>query len=85
MMTWAALGSMWMDVGRCTPSGSSAPSSPTAPANTAVVAVLGVATHTSAILSLLLLAIEVAAYLQGWNLEEVASLPAVDGLFAAPP
>ncbi|EEC67735.1 hypothetical protein OsI_35240 [Oryza sativa Indica Group] len=28
---------------------------------------------------------QVAAYLQGWNLEEVASLPAVDGLFAAPP
>jgi hypothetical protein len=54
---------MWMNVGRCTPSGSSAPSSPTALANTAVVAVLGVAAHTSAVLSLLLLAVEVAAYL----------------------
>nr|AAX95095.1 hypothetical protein LOC_Os11g06360 [Oryza sativa Japonica Group]ABA91663.1 hypothetical protein LOC_Os11g06360 [Oryza sativa Japonica Group] len=50
-----------------------------------MVAVLGVAAHTSAVLSLLLLAVEVAAYLQGWNLEEVASLPAIDGLFAAPP
>lgn len=27
--------------------------------------------------------VEVAAYLQGWHLEEVASLLAVDGLFAA--
>uniref|UniRef100_A0A0E0BBA8 Uncharacterized protein n=1 Tax=Oryza glumipatula TaxID=40148 RepID=A0A0E0BBA8_9ORYZ len=34
-------------------------------------------------LSLLLLAVEFAAYLQGWHLEEVALLLAVDGLFAA--
>jgi hypothetical protein len=39
--------------------------------------------RVSLVLSLLLLAVEVAAYLQGWHLEEVASLLAVDGLFAA--
>jgi hypothetical protein len=35
------------------------------------------------VLSLLLLAVEVAAYLQGWHLEVEAGLLAVDGLFAA--
>ncbi|EAY78371.1 hypothetical protein OsI_33457 [Oryza sativa Indica Group] len=35
------------------------------------------------ILSLLLLAVKVAAYLQGWHLEEVVLLFAIDGLFAA--
>ncbi|KAF8715824.1 hypothetical protein HU200_026776 [Digitaria exilis] len=35
------------------------------------------------VLSMLLLAVEVAAYLQGWHLEVDAGLLAVDGLFAA--